>query len=88
MTSADTVDGYISSNSTDSYSNGILTVNVTNVIQHFDDKLGEFVATLKAQGTWKETLLIIGSKQGFVIISYFLKILAADTLALAQFSLP
>ena len=33
-------------------------------MQHFDAKLGQFVQTLKSEGIWNQTLLVIGSKQG------------------------
>ncbi len=64
LTNAQTYVSYVSSNSTTTRSYATPSANITAVLGHFDSKLAEFVSTLKAQGIWNETLLVIGSKQG------------------------
>ncbi len=54
----------MSSDASGSYSNAVPSANITAVLRHFDTQLASFVGTLKSQGIWEQTLLVIGSKQG------------------------
>ena len=64
LTNAQSTSGYGWSNATAESTYAVPTSNITAVLRHFDDKLGDFIGTLKSQGIWNQTLLIIGSKQG------------------------